>query len=99
MPMSEESRRDEARDLLREALEQVVDELGERLRAEGIQLPPGAIPAVSEALTAAYVRGLDHGLRQAARDLEERMAELGVAVQMIIDAPQEDEAGEPPPPG
>ena len=70
MPMSEDGRRDEARALLRHALEQVVDDLGERLRAEDIQLPPGAIPAVSEALTAAYVRGLDHGLRQATHEDE-----------------------------
>ena len=95
MAMSEEERRDEQQSLLRHALEQVVDELGERLRADAIELPAGAISAVSEALTAAYVRGLDHGLRQAARDLEERMAELGVAVQTIIDDPPPSE--EPPP--
>jgi hypothetical protein len=94
--MSEEERREEQRSLLRHALEQVVDELGERLRTEAIELPAGAISAVSEALTAAYVRGMDHGMRQAARDLEERMAELGVAVQAIIDDPPSGAGGAPP---
>jgi len=87
VPMSDEERRDEGRALLRHALEEVVDDLGERLRGEGLQLPPGAIPAVSEALTAAYLRGLDHGLRQAARDLEERMAQLGVPVKALLEEP------------
>lgn len=95
MAMPEEERREEQRSLLRHALEQVVDELGKRLQTEAIELPAGAISAVSEALTAAYVRGLDHGLRQAARDLEERMAELGVAVQTIIDEPPRGEEGAP----
>lgn len=96
MAMSEEERREEQRSLLRHALERVVDELGERLRSDAIELPAGAISAVSEALTAAYVRGLDHGLRQAARDLEERMAELGVAVQTVIDDPPPREEDAPP---
>jgi hypothetical protein len=85
--MPDDERRDEARALLRHALEEVVDALGERLRGESLHLPPGAIAAVSEALTAAYVRGLDHGLRQAARDLEERMEQLGVPVKALLEEP------------
>jgi hypothetical protein len=92
--MSEDERRDEAQSLLRHALEEVVDGLGERLRGEGLQLAPGAISAVSEALTAAYVRGLDHGLRQAARDLEDRLEALGVPVRELLKEPP---PGEEPP--
>jgi hypothetical protein len=93
--MSEDERRDEARSLLRHALEEVVGELGERLRREGLRLAPGAISAVSEALTAAYVRGLDHGLRQAARDLEDRLEAMGVpARELLRERPPREE---PPP--
>ena len=91
MSEQEDERRDEARDLLRHALEQVVDELGARLREGDILLPAEAVPAVSEALTSAYVRGLDRGMRQAARDLEERMAELGVTMRAIVDDPADPE--------
>jgi hypothetical protein len=81
----ERAARDGAR--ARRALEDVVDELGGKLAEADARLPEPALPLVSEAIAAAYGRGVVHGMRRAADDLEAQMAELGVDLRIELDEP------------
>jgi hypothetical protein len=83
---AERSARDEVR--ARRALEDVVDDLGAHLAVADARLPEAALPLVSEAIATAYGRGVVHGMRRAADDLEAQMAEIGVDLRIEVDEPE-----------
>jgi hypothetical protein len=89
LPAAERTARDEAR--ARRALEEVVDDLGGRLAEADARLPDPALPLVTEAIAAAYGRGVVHGMRRAADDLEAQMAELGVDLRIVLEGPEPDD--------
>jgi hypothetical protein len=91
MSAAERAAQDEIR--ARKALENVVDDLGARLALADARLPDPAVPLVSEAIATAYGRGVVHGMRRAADDLEAQLAELGVELRIEVDEPETDRGG------
>ncbi|MNC96225.1 hypothetical protein D3C83_135420 [compost metagenome] len=48
---------------------------------------------MSEAIATAYARGVVHGMRRAADDLEAQLAELGVELRIEVDEPETGRGG------